>query len=82
MRLEQHLERWSVIPITRIISVKAFMAVVDDEELSVRARDDAAETVWFQVWKGKGETGMYFPGISRSGSSFYLCGGKEAKGED
>ena len=51
MRLEQLYTFGEVErdPRTRIISV-AFMAVVDDEELSVRAGDDAAEAVWFRVW--------------------------------
>ena len=55
MRLEQLYTFGEVErdPRTRIISV-AFMAVVDDEELSVRAGDDAAEAVWFRVWKEEG----------------------------
>ena len=61
MRLEQLYTFGEVErdPRTRIISV-AFMAVVDDEELSVRAGDDAAEAVWFRFGRRKGKTGNVF----------------------
>lgn len=83
MRLEQLYTFGEVErdPRTRIISV-AFMAVVDDEELSVRAGDDVAEAVWFRVWKEEGENGeCIFLESAEAGVRFAYAVEKEAKGE-
>ena len=81
MRLEQLYTFGEVErdPRTRIISV-AYMAVVEDEELSVQAGDDAAEAAWFRVWKEEGENGeCIFLESAEAGVRFAYAVHKEAQ---
>lgn len=81
MRLEQLYTFGEVErdPRTRIISV-AYMAVVEDEALSVQAGDDAAEAAWFRVWKKEGENGeCIFLELAEAGVRFAYAVQKETQ---